>query len=321
MKYLFFDCEFANCFNGKEKICEFGYVMVNEKFDILYKGNLIINPNIKPNEWDWYALKKILTRKREEYESMLFFPAYHLKIVALVRNADYILGHTIDGDVHALNCELQRYNLPCLNFEFYDIKEMFKAYADTKKTLSVENILAELGISSDGNKHDAGVDAYNTMLELKTILEKLEFKLEEMIEICPGAKDQTENFLISSRKHVEQTKVTREERQIRKQNAAKRKIGQTMWGDLYREHKPLLEDLNSVGKFLTVSGEMKEHHEELKNLIQIIKDKGYVAYDRINGSDYLIVFDEKNRKEMLAGLKYPYVGQTLTYEEFLNLNK
>ena len=321
MKYLFFDCEFANCFDGKEKICEFGYVMVNEKFDILYKGNLIINPNIKPNEWDWYALKKILTRKREEYESMLFFPSYHMKIVALIKNADYILGHTIDGDVHALNCELQRYNLPCLNFEFYDIKEMFKAYADTKKTLSVENILTELGIRSDGSKHDAGVDAYNTMLELKTILEKLEFKLEEMIEICPSAKDKTENFLISSRIRVEQTKVTREDRQTRKQNAAKRKIGQTMWGDLYREHKPLLEDLNSVGKFLTISGEMKEHHEELKNLIQIIKDKGYVAYDKINGSDYLIVFDEKNRKEMLAGLKYPYVGQTLTYEEFLNLNK
>ena len=115
--------------------------------------------------------------------------------------------------------------------------------------------------------------AYNTMLELKTILEKLEFKLEEMIEICPSAKDKTENFLISSRIRVEQTKVTREDRQTRKQNAAKRKIGQTMWGDLYREHKPLLEDLNSVGKFLTISGEMKEHHEELKNLIQIIKDK------------------------------------------------
>lgn len=105
MKYLFFDCEFANCFDSKEKICEFGYVMVNENFNVLYKGNIIINPIIKDNEWDWYALKKILTRKRKEYKNRLFFPAYHKKIVALIQNADFILGHTIDGDVHALNCE------------------------------------------------------------------------------------------------------------------------------------------------------------------------------------------------------------------------
>lgn len=43
MKYLFFDCEFANCFDSKEKICEFGYVMVDENFNVLYKDNLFFN--------------------------------------------------------------------------------------------------------------------------------------------------------------------------------------------------------------------------------------------------------------------------------------
>lgn len=92
MKYLFFDCEFANCYDSKEKICEFGYVMVDENFKVLYKDNIIINPNIKPNEWDWYALRKILTRKREEYENKLFFPAYHKKIVALIQKQTSFLA-------------------------------------------------------------------------------------------------------------------------------------------------------------------------------------------------------------------------------------
>jgi len=83
----------------------------------------------------------------------------------------------------------------------------------------------------------------------------------------------------------------------------------------------LLEDPNSIGKIITVSGEMKEHHAELKQLIQIIKEKGYVAYHRINGSDFLIVFDEKNKKEMTSVLKYPYAGQILTYQEFLDTNQ
>ena len=154
MTYLFFDCEFANCFQGKEKICEFGYVMVDENFKVLYKGNIIINPNIKSNEWDWYALKKILTRKKEVYENMLFFPAYIKRIEALIKNADCILGHTIEADVHALNCELQRYNLSSLDFDFYDIKEMYKSYNASKKDVSVEQMLIELGITGDKNKHD-----------------------------------------------------------------------------------------------------------------------------------------------------------------------
>ena len=41
MNYLFFDCEFASCKGGQEKICEFGYVMVDENFKVLYKGNII----------------------------------------------------------------------------------------------------------------------------------------------------------------------------------------------------------------------------------------------------------------------------------------
>lgn len=214
MKYLFFDCEFASCKGGQEKICEFGYVMVDESFKEIYKGNIIINPNIKASEWDYYALKKILTRKKEIYESMLFFPAYYKKIETLIENADYILGHTIEADVHALNCELQRYNLPVLNFDFYDIKEMFKAYADTNKSVSVENILTELGIKGDDNNHDACADAFNTMLELKTILEKLDFKLDEMIDLCPRAKDRTENFLIDSRVRKEQITAERSKKML-----------------------------------------------------------------------------------------------------------
>ena len=41
----------------------------------------------------------------------------------------------------------------------------------------------------------------------------------------------------------------------------------------------------------------------------------------INGSDFLIVFDEENKKEMTGGLKYPYAGQILTYKEFLDINQ
>ena len=34
MKYVFFDIECANCYQGKGKICSFGYVITNENFDV-----------------------------------------------------------------------------------------------------------------------------------------------------------------------------------------------------------------------------------------------------------------------------------------------
>lgn len=284
MKYLFFDCEFASCKGGSEKICEFGYVMVDENFNVLYKGNIIINPNIKNADWDWYALKKILTRKKEQYENMLLFPAYHKKIVALIQNADYILGHTIEADVHALNCELQRYNLPVLNFDFYDIKVMYKAYNDTKKAVSVENILSELGIKGDENKHDAEADAFNTMLELKTILKKLEFKLEEMIEACPGAKDRTENFLIDSRVKAEQARAERQKAMLEGDYSD----GSNDMLSMRRRcnKKTFVQFLDNVQVTSEGSGKCKDkkisisinyeckHFKEMMNLVQIIKNEG-----------------------------------------------
>lgn len=210
MNYLFFDCEFATTKGGNEKICEFGFVIVDENFSILNRGNIFINPNIKTSEWDHYALKNVLTRTKEEYENMLFSPAYHKRIISLIQKANFIFGHTINYDVHALNCELQRYNLPALDFDFYDIKELYKFFTGTDKITSLENSFSELGIKGDDKKHDAEADSYNTMLVLKTILEKGKFKLEEMLEMCPNAKDRTEQFIIDSKIKAERAKAKKQ---------------------------------------------------------------------------------------------------------------
>ena len=47
MKYLFFDIEGANCYNYVSKMCTFGYVITNEKFEMFEgisgeKGNMLL---------------------------------------------------------------------------------------------------------------------------------------------------------------------------------------------------------------------------------------------------------------------------------------
>ena len=44
MKYLFFDIECAGVFKNVAKICAFGYCLTDEKFNILEKEDILINP-------------------------------------------------------------------------------------------------------------------------------------------------------------------------------------------------------------------------------------------------------------------------------------
>ena len=147
MKYLFLDTEVATS-KGSKKICEFGYVITNESFDILERNNFIINPNIKRSDWDWYVVKNILSRKVREYEDNLEFDKYYLQIDSLINSVDYVFGHSINGDVMALNDECIRYNLPSINFDFYDIKEIFKENSGDKRDVYGLDILKELEIES-----------------------------------------------------------------------------------------------------------------------------------------------------------------------------
>lgn len=44
MKYLFFDIECSNCFNGVGKMCEFGYVLTDEDFNTIKCDDMPMSP-------------------------------------------------------------------------------------------------------------------------------------------------------------------------------------------------------------------------------------------------------------------------------------
>ena len=198
MKDLFFDLEYATSKGGNIMICEFGYVLTNEKFEILNKGNFIIDPYINKSDWDWRVVIKILTRKVKEYESMPRFEEYYFDIKDLINSADYVIGHSLDGDAKALNDDCQRYKLNSIDFDFYDIKKFYMEYKNTKDQISVNNIMKSFNIQGDERAHDAEADAYNTMLDLKAMLDSLELSLEDLVTLCPNAKDRNEKFIVSS---------------------------------------------------------------------------------------------------------------------------
>lgn len=193
MQYLFFDLEKATSKKGG-RICEFGYVIVDENFKIVEENNLIINPNISDDDWDNYVVENLLHKTIEEYKSNPKFNHYYQKISNLILSADYVFGHSLHGDVNTMNTECKRYSRPSINFTFYEIKEFYKEIENIDKIVSVSNMLIALNITGETLEHDAENDAHNTMLILKSLLEKAQNSVQGLIKQCPNAKLENKNF-------------------------------------------------------------------------------------------------------------------------------
>ena len=296
MKYLFFDLEYASSKGGISKICEFGYVITNENFETIKKGNFIIDPYINRKDWDWRVVKKILTRSISEYEKSPRFDDYYFDIKEMIENADYVLGHSLDGDAKALNDDCKRYNLGCIDFTFYDIKLFYKSYNNSRNDTSVTNILNELHIEGDEREHDAEADAFNTMLELKTMLSELNMKLDDLIELCPEAKNNNKNYEVES---IIINQQIREE----KFNQALSDSGDNSLKRGHQSGRLFVQFLDNVqpqsgyekklqNKKFSISINYEEnHYRQMLNIVQLLCNYGATYVMKASQADVFVSYD------------------------------
>lgn len=273
MKLLFLDLELAHSKNGG-KICEFGYVKTNEKFEVIKQENLIINPNIKRKDWDWYALKKILNRKVEQYENEKTFDKYYPKIKTIIEDVDYIFGHSLHNDVKAIKAELDNNNYPALIFDFYDVKNCFKEYLNVKKDTGLIKICNILGISIEGKEHDAMYDSINTMLILKYIAEKEKLTIEEIISLCPTMKMNSVDCLLKKKNNQ---KVNKKSLKYIIENTRKDNNGN--------------DSLKNKKVYICYTF-TKQLITETKNLVQLIINEGGEVVRKTEDADIFIQLNE-----------------------------
>ena len=304
MKYLFFDLEYATSKGGNIKICEFGFVVTDENFKILDRDNFIINPNIFREEWDWRVVRTILTRCVSEYENSPKFDEYYDDIVKLIKSADYVFGHSLNGDAKALNCDCLRYGLPSIDFKFYDIKEFYKQYNSTNRDISVGNILKDLQIEGESGEHDAEVDAVNTMYEFKAMLERLEMTPKELIGICPSVVDYNENYTVQS---LEISKMIQEEQMqnilngtgdnlMLKNSKESRIFVQFLDNVLPSTDEPkTLKDL----KFSISINYEETHYRQMLNIVQILCNKGAIYIRKASLCDFFVTYEMFNEEGSL----------------------
>ncbi len=336
VRYLFFDLEEASSAYNHIYICEFGYVLTDENFKVLEQDNFIINPCLPRREWDWFAVRKILTRTIEQYENCLDFNHFYPHIVRHIKDADYVFGHTTDSDVEALNQEIRRHDHEPLDFTFYDIKEFYKAYIGKNKSIGLSTMVDELHIE-DGTeiKHDALADAYNTMLCMKKMLSDMNVSLEELIDLSKDARFGKNIQNVS-------TEITEKKLEDTVDSDSKKLAIDDGTNELCNRHRHNLDmyliyldniKINNDGIFkdkkISISlNYEQDHYRQSLNLIRLIAERGGQIILKASLADIVVEYDLVSedgsiRKDTRVNYALEAINngskiEIITFDEFLN---
>ena len=115
-----------------------------------------------------------------------------------------------------------------------------------------------------------------------------------------------------SENYIEQEKIKDDLLKIMSQ------ISYEMRDIIFLNYYDNLDKPENVGRRYNISGELKADLNALKITINLIQQKNGILCNKISKSDFFIVYDDKNKEEILKGFKHPFDGKILTYQEFLS---
>lgn len=318
MKYLFFDLECSNCFGGNNKVCEFGAILADENFNIVKRMDMPMNPGSgracrfdmsiykRDPEFDW-------AYDFDYYFSSPRFPAFYKKIKEVMEAEDTIVfGYAVDNDIRYLNSACKQYNLEPISYVAYDIQLIKRAYKKEKQEIrGLKGAFIELC----GSQKLLGLvphlsmdDAKMTMMVFKQICENMQMSVDEVIALCSECKYDSIQY-IKEYEFRQEDKLLHPEKYIRSRKPKDK--CQVVWRNFYREYESQLQKEESIGRIVTISSELKSDMDTLNEALDYIKTNNLVAYDKVTGSDYLIVLDDNDQKRLLSKLKYPFNGQII----------
>lgn len=318
MKYLFFDIECADTSNGITKMCSFGYVLTNEYFDILESNDLIIDPQ---SIWSDYALKNILAHSREYYESFPSFETYYDKIKALFDKETIAFGHGVTNDVKYINDACIRYNLPFIDFKFYDGADIYKNFTNEKENESLAKVSSKFGKNFQGEKHESKQDAYLVYDYIKEICKKMGATLKELLTLVENCKGENISGMCMYNNHLSSN------------NKLKSKGN-------YEVYEYFISNVKSKGNYNKILKDKrvgislnyeKKHFREVLLMIQLITNFGGIYVSENDSFDILVTYNEVSKsgkkngciKEYYAdeSIKQGFNIRKIDIEEFMKLIK
>lgn len=329
MRYLFFDIE---CCNGRD-ICEFGYVITDENFNVIEKRDITINPQSQFNLIGRENHKDLFLAYPEAvYFDSPTFSRYHKEIKTLIEYQDQIIiGHAIENDAKFLRTACERCGLAYISFDFNDSQKMFKEFFNFSKRISLENAGELLEVEKPQYSHKSDDDSLLTMRFVKKMCEYMEVTLPELIDLCPTCSGKIADGNITFAdvenrisKWVELAQAD-ENNSIVKKNI---KLFHFFLENVKRKNKLVCPKL--AGKKICISLNYELYHfKEMLAIIQKITDCGgkynlkasqndiFVSYDLYDGENNLLPCSR--RKYVDEAISQGKAIQIISFSELLNM--
>ena len=247
-----------------------------------------------------------LAYEYDYYYSSPEFPLYYDQIKKLMEDPNTVcFAYSMDNDIPHLYHACIRYKKDPISYECYDVQKLVAAYLEKKGQMSLHNACKE-------------IVGPNTMVKLHEHLSRDDAEMEKLIfeAICILTKKKPNELLEES----QFARTNSIEYMNRVKERGRRKRLKTAGHELYNSlvvPDSELDKPENIGKRYNISGELKADLNALKVTIELIKHKGGILCNRISKSDFFVVYDEKNRQEILKSFKHPFDGQLITYQEFI----
>ena len=237
MKLVFFDIECAGVHKTFAKICVFGYVVCDEKFNILEKEDILINPKGRFELTDRHGEKGLkLPYEYEEFKKHPPFKSVYKRIKGLLEDDDaLVFGHAVLNDVKYLNLETKRFKLPSFNFAFADSQLIYMTYKnDFTHQAGLEHIAQDLGV--EFTPHRAVDDAYATMRIVEAICKAKNCGASELLEELKFTLGKIENYCIKSPQSARQKTYKNEQKSAKEaRSRARVKFHNTVFSKKFKK--------------------------------------------------------------------------------------
>ncbi|MGN0806892.1 MAG: exonuclease domain-containing protein [Candidatus Coproplasma sp.] len=244
MNFVFFDIECASVYKYTAKICAFGYVLCDEKFNIIKKEDILINPKGKFHLTDGRGERGlVLPYEYADFKKYPFFPEVYPKIKELLEDKNnLVFGHATLNDVNYLNLETKRFHLPSFSFTYSDSQLMYMtSISDFTRQFGLEYITSNLDV--EFTPHRAADDAYATMRVVEALANKHGCSGVELEKLLGIKRGKISDFKLTRPDSVKFAEY-RKQKEIEREERSKRKV--LFYNAISKRCKPESQKLNGI---------------------------------------------------------------------------
>ena len=330
MKYLFFDIECANNFDGTGKICEFGFVLADEELRTIDHGIFLVDPD---SDFEQYVLWNIVKYKVEDYHSAPKYPeVYNSHIKSLLEMPDTVLvGHGVRNDLKFLYDEARRYSIPLPKLGAIDTSIIWQRHHKDNKPSNLKKLVKELGIGNPKTIHNSEFDAQMTLEYTRYLCESCKMSFNEIIKKYFSAADTKALLDYASTITEKKQKLTKLTRSDIKNINCQNKRSNSVLRVLAKRVEPIGPKSNALsGKKISVSNNYTTNRfDALLNLIGIIKAAGgeyellaersdiFCTYEKLDENGTPVV--DKKMDFVKSAVKNGKDIKVIAFDDLLNL--